>query len=57
MFQNIFSHRPPLYDFLDKAELRAFHTPCESKLHYKLSCTISYFVENQRADGGDKLVQ
>ena len=28
MLQNIFSHRPPLYDLFDNAELRAVHTPC-----------------------------
>ena len=28
MLQNVFSHRPPLYDIFDKAELRALYTPC-----------------------------
>ena len=28
MLQNIFSHRPPLYDVFNKAELYALHVPC-----------------------------
>ena len=27
MLQNVFSHRPPLYDLFDKAEFGALHTP------------------------------
>ena len=27
MLQNIFSHRPPLYNIFDKAEFRALHIP------------------------------
>ena len=29
MLQKIFSHRPPLYDLFDKAELGALHPPWE----------------------------
>ena len=28
MLENIFSHRSPLYDLFDKAELRALHPSC-----------------------------
>ena len=28
ILQNVFSHRPPLYDLFDKAEFTALHTPC-----------------------------
>ena len=31
MLQNIFSHRPPLYDVFDKAESYALHPPCKCK--------------------------
>ena len=31
MLQNIFSHRPPLYDVFDKAELYVLHAPCTCK--------------------------
>ena len=30
MRQNIFSHKPPLYDLFDKAEVRALHPLCMS---------------------------
>ena len=28
MLQNIFSHRPPLYDVVDEAELYVLHASC-----------------------------
>ena len=28
MLQNLFSHRSPLYDVFDKAELYVLHAPC-----------------------------
>ena len=47
MLQNVFSHRPPLYELFDKAEFRALHTLCEGQLdrRYKVpmvTCAIRY---------------
>ena len=42
MLQNIFSHRPPLYDVFDKAELYALHAPCIVGISIALDLSLTY---------------
>ena len=39
ILQNVFSHRPPLYDLFDKAEFHALHTPC---IQYQLAIAMGH---------------
>ena len=53
MLQNIFSHRPPLYDVFNKAELYALHVPCNGvtpALFWKISYTNSTLTSPKGKD-------
>ena len=50
MIQIIFSHRPPLYDLFDKAELRALHTPCSG-------AAATYSIAQAKGIAEDLVVQ
>ena len=52
MLQNIFSHRPRLYDVFDKAELYALHPPCISAPVYlvMLQSLLNFcFLQNEES--------